>query len=277
MLIPMHPVLGEAQKMKYGMAAPNVFNVESIRLCFEAAIELRAPMIIAVGRNYDFELMGDATRFYAKRHPEVPVSLHLDHGTTFEAAVGAIRAGFTSVMVDRSQAPLLENIRESTEIVKMAHAVGVSVEGEVGHVGQGTNYQTQRQDQLTTPEDAFQYATRTGVDCVAIAIGTAHGFYAELPRLDFGRLIAIRKVVDIPLVLHGGSSTGDNNLSKAVRSGITKVNLATDLMVAGAEKAREFLNNEPRPKAKGVVEAAGEGYKSELIRYMKLLGQANRW
>ncbi len=276
MLVPMHPILKAATARKYGIAAPNVFSAESIATCFEAALELKAPMVIDVGSGLDLELMVDVTKHYARRHPEVIVSLNLDHGKTFEMAVRAIRAGFSSVMVDRSQTPLEDNIRETAEIVKMAHAVGVSVEGEIGHVGLGVNYQSDRNDGLTTVEDAKEYVRRTGVDCLAIAIGTAHGHYAGTPHLDFDRLVAIGKAVDVPLVLHGGSSTGEENLSRAVKLGISKVNLATDLMVAGAKAVRRYLDGEPCPKAGGIVQAASRGHKSELIRYMRLFGQVDR-
>ncbi|HHW17322.1 MAG TPA: class II fructose-bisphosphate aldolase [Firmicutes bacterium] len=277
MLIRMDIILRKAQEEGYGVAAPNVFDGDSVRSCFEAALELRAPMVIDAGQSVDLEYIADVTRFYAERYPEIPVSLNLDHGKSFDAACRAIRAGFTSVMVDRSQAPFEENVRETREIVKMAHAVGVSVEAEIGHVGQGANYSADRDAGLTRVEDAVEYVKQTGVDCLAIAIGTAHGKYVGTPRLDFDRLVAIRKAVSIPLVLHGGSSTGDENLARAVQLGITKVNLATDLMVAGAKAAKEFVNANEDPRLPQVVKAGMEGYKAELIRYMKLFGEENRW
>ncbi len=277
MLVPMHLILKHAMQEQYGVAAPNVYDAESVGACFEAAMELRAPMIVAVGGRFDLELMGDVTRHYAKRHPEVPVALNLDHGATFEMAVSAIKAGFTSIMVDRSQAPLEDNIRETAEIVRMAHAVGVTVEGEIGHVGQGLNYREERQKGLTETGEAVEYWRRTGVDCLAIAIGTAHGHYAGVPCLDFDRLVSIREAVDVPLVLHGGSSTGDENLSKAVRLGITKVNLSTDLLVAGGRAARQHCDRETNPKIRDIVSSGRQGYKSELIRYMRLFGEEDRW
>jgi fructose-bisphosphate aldolase class II len=279
MLIRMDAILNRAMEDGYGVAAPNVFSSESVLKCFEAALEVRGPLVIDAGENNDLELIADAVRFYARRFPEVPVTLNLDHGQTFEGAVKAMRAGFMSVMVDRSTAPFEDNVRETKEIVKMAHAAGVSVEAEIGHVGRGTNYDEDRDAGLTTVEEAVAYIEQTGVDCLAIAIGTAHGLYIGTPKLDFDRLTAIRKAVSIPLVLHGGSSTGDENLSQAVKRGITKVNLSTDLVMAGTRSVRQFLDDkkEELVRVPEIIRHGLDGYKGELIRYMKLFNQVNRW
>ena len=277
MLIPMRSILQDAMARGYAVAAPNVYDSDSVGACFEAAFELRAPLIIGVGSGFDLDLIGCVARHYASKHPEVPVALNLDHGKTFDAAVKAIRAGFTSVMVDRSQDPLEENVRETIEIVKMARAAGVSVEGEVGHVGRGADYETGRDAGLTSVEDAVEYWKRTQVDCLATAVGTAHGKYAGIPRIDFDRLSAIRRAVDVPLVLHVGSSTGDENLTRAVRLGISKVNVATDLFASGGAKVRECLEASPDSTVRAIAAAGRSGYKSELKRYIRLLGAENRW
>jgi fructose-bisphosphate aldolase class II len=279
MLVRMDTILKKARDEGYGVAAPNVFDGESVRACFEAALELRAPMVIDAGERNDMEYIADVVRFYSKRFPEVPVTLNLDHGATFEGAVRAIRAGFMSVMVDRSTAPYEENVRETKEIVKMAHAAGVSVEAELGHVGQGVNYAQDRDAGLTKVEDAVDYVEKTGVDCLAVAVGTAHGLYIGTPVLDFERLAAIRKAVSVPLVLHGGSSSGDDNLVNAIKNGISKINLATDLMIAGANSCREYLEAKKDAVVRvGETAKAGmDGYKAELMRYMRLFGEENRW
>lgn len=273
----MGTILGEATSKGYGVAAPNVFDGESVRVCFEAALELRAPMVIDVGGNLDIEYLADVVRFYSRRFPEVPVALNLDHGRDFETAAKAIRAGFTSVMIDRSTAPFEDNVKETAEVVRMAHAVGVSVEAELGHVGRGANYEVDRQIGLTVPEEVADFAERTGVDCLAVAIGNAHGVYVGTPQLELDRLTAIREVTSIPLVLHGGSSTGDENLKNAIKHGISKVNLGTDLTLAAFNAVKVFVADKDRAWMSAVGKSGMEGFKAELIRYMRLFGEENRW
>lgn len=276
MLVPMNVILEKAARENYGVAAPNVFNMDTVLATFQAASELKAPLIIDCADKFDLEVIGELTRFYEKKYPEVPVALNLDHGKTYGAAVRAIKAGFTSVMVDRSQMPFEDNVRETAEIVKMAHAVGVSVEAELGHVGRGSNYSEDRDAGLTAPADALKFVEKTSVDCLAIAIGTAHGQYVGTPVLDYDRLMQIRKIVSVPLVLHGGSSTGDENLKKAVELGIAKVNLSTDLNMAGAKQVKELIGREASPSLLAITLEGAAGYKEMLKHYMKLFNSAGR-
>ena len=244
MLRTMDIILNKAKEEGYGVPAPNVFNQDTIEAAINVASKMRSPIIIDFGEMVDDGSMyeiGQIVKFYSNKFPEVPVALNLDHGKTFESAARAIRAGFTSVMVDRSELPFNENVRETKEICKMAHASGLSVEAEIGHVGQGVKYDEDRDKGLTRVEEAIRFVELTGVDCLAVAIGTAHGPYIGTPKLDFDRLVELRKEVKVPLVLHGGSSTGDENLKKAVKLGISKVNLATDLFTAGVEHIKKLL------------------------------------
>ena len=194
-------------------------------------------------------------------------------------------------MVDRSELPFEENVREVTEIVKIAHALNVSVEAELGHVGQGCEYEQTREAGLTNKDEAVEYVRRTGADCLAVSVGTSHGPYKGTPKLDFELLAALDKLVEIPLVLHGGSGTGDENLAKAVQTGIQKVNLCTDLSTAGLEAMKAYLGVDYDSMAKknelgefgnpsanmwdGDI-AAAAGYKQKLMHYMKLFGSAGR-
>ena len=276
MLVEMGNILRDAYKNGYGVAAPNVFDGESVRVCFEAAFELHAPMVIDAG-GVDLEYIADATRFYSKRYPEVPVALNLDHGDDLKQVVQAIKAGFSSVMIDRSSASYEDNIRDTAEVVKVAHMVGVSVEAELGHVGKGSNYENDGISCLTVPEEVVDFVKRTKVDCLAIAIGTAHGFYSGTPKLDFERLSAIRKISPVPLVLHGASSTGDENLKKAIARGITKINLGTDLAMAGTNSVKALLANGDKVRIAAIFKSGIEGYKAELMRYLRLFGEENRW
>lgn len=231
MLVTMKEILDKANLEGYAVVAPNVMSEMDARACLEIAQEQNAPLILDVAMTQTADIYFHGS--YLTRLAElarVPVAINLDHGATFEDAIKAIRSGFTSIMVDRSSLPYEENIDQVKELVKIAHAVDVSVEAELGHVGSGCNYGTPGDDMFTDPEQALDYIQRTGVDCLAVAIGTAHGAYAGVPHLDFDRLIAIKQRVGIPLVLHGGSGTGDENIAKACRLGVNKVNVCNELL-----------------------------------------------
>lgn len=291
MIINMGTLLSKAKKEHYGVAAPNVWSFNTVKAAYEAARELRAPIVLDVAGLHKIEETCDAVRFYEKKFPEVTASLNLDHGGSYEEIIQAIRLGFSSVMVDRSELPFEENIKEVAEIVKIAHALGISVEAELGHVGQGYEYEQTRDSGLTNKNEAIEYVKRTGVDCLAVSVGTSHGTYTGTPNLDFELLGALDKIVDIPLVLHGGSGTGDDNLAKAVQTGIQKVNLCTDLSKAGLEKMKVYLGvdytNKEKNRELGEFGnpsanmwdcdiAAAEGYKEKVIHYMKLFGSAGK-
>lgn len=276
MLVSMDKIIQPAMKEQYGIPAPNIYNLETVAAAFEAADELRSPLIIAVLERYDLEILAEVVKIYSGRFPKIPVALHLDHGNKYESIVKAIRAGFTSVMIDRSQCSFEDNVRETQEIVKMAHAVGVSVEAELGHVGQGINYQNDPSAAFTQVEDAVCFVQETGIDCLAIAIGTAHGRYVGIPRIDFTRLEKIRNKVSIPLVLHGGSSTGDDNLARAIKLGITKLNVGTDLYTAGINAIKQYFAQEEFPVGYIAAQQNQLGFKQAIQHYMTLLGSCNK-
>ncbi len=292
MLVSMKTILDKAKEQNYGVAAPNVFNMETIKMAFEAARELKSPIIIDVAEVHGVESCAAITKYYAGLYPDVTVALNLDHGRSFEVAVKAIRHGFTSVMVDRSSLPFEENVAQVKEIVKIAHTVGVSVEAELGHVGQGYEYEQTRDAGLTKPDEAQEFVKQTGLDMLAVAIGTSHGTYKGTPHLDFDLLKKIIELVDVPLVLHGGSGTGDENLKKAVQMGIQKVNLFTDLSNAALESMNYFLQNDGNLDKtlnfeSGKVEkidvdmfnayrVGAEGYKQKLMHYMRLFGSEGK-
>ena len=273
MLVSMAQILNAAREGGYGVTAPNIHNEDTARAAISAAVENRAPMILDVGysSNCDINFFGHMVGALAKE-ADVPIAINLDHGAKYEHAVAAIQAGFTSIMVDRSTLPYEENVAEVAELVKVAHAVGVSVEAELGHVGQGLQYAVDRDAALTDPAQAKDYCDKTGIDMLAVAIGTAQGEYKGTPYLDFDRLHQIFDAVKVPLVLHGGSGTGDENLAKATREGISKVNLATDLYKAGAAAV---IEEEPNHGMQ-MYELLAEGYKAKLVHYMKLFNQCNR-
>mgnify|MGYP000846012916 CR=1 FL=1 len=276
MLVSMDKILNKAAKEGYGVVAPNVFNAETVEAAYKAAIEAKSPLIMDCAGILDLELISEVVRFFSKRYPEVTAALNLDHGKDYEVAVKAIRNGFTSIMVDRSTLPFEENVKQVAEVVKMAHAVGVSVESELGHVGQGVTYDNDRDAGLTNVDEAVDYINQTGVDCLAVSVGTAHGRYIGTPHIDFNRLAELKAKCSVPLVLHGGSSSGDDNLRKAVEIGIAKVNIGTDLRTAGAIKVKENLVKAEFPNLAEIYADGTEGYKEMLKHYMMLFGCANR-
>ena len=241
MLVTMKEMLDRASKENYGVAAPNVAHELDARAVLQAAEMMNAPIIldVAYGATPDIIFYGKYLTQLAEK-AAVPVAINLDHGGTYQEGVAAIAAGFTSIMVDRSTLPYEENVAEVKELVKVAHALGVSVEAELGHVGQGASYAADRDAGLTKPEEAVKYIEDTGIDMLAVAVGTAHGEYVGTPHIDFDRLVEIKKATNgFPLVLHGGSGSGDENLKKACQLGINKVNIYTDLAKAAVRQINE--------------------------------------
>lgn len=292
MLVTMKELLVEAKKKGYAIPAPNVFNKESVVACFQAAKELRSPVILDVGYAMGIEETAKIALYYGEKYPEVPYALNLDHGGPFEHIILAIRSGYSSVMIDRSTKPFDENVAEVKEIVKIAHAVGISVEAELGHVGQGIEYEQTRDAGLTKVDEAKKFVELTGVDCLAVAVGTSHGTYKGTPHLEFDLLSQLRNEIEVPLVLHGGSGTGDDNLKRAIQIGIQKVNLYTELGDAWLEQMKkeisiyegtaeevtkdEFVNK--KKKITQILEdSCRNGYKEKLMHYMRLFDSVNRY
>ncbi len=233
MFVAMKEILDKAYENKYGVPAVVGGDECMVRAAIEAAEETSSPVIIISGNYsmYDPRFYGNMVQHIANQ-ASVPVALCLDHSPSFEDAMLGIQAGYSAVMVDRSMLPYEENVAQVKEIVKIAHAIGITVEAELGHVGQGDNYAVDGNTAMTDPNQAKQFIEETGVDCLAVAIGTAHGAYKGVPKLRFELLEEINKTCGIPLVLHGGSGSGDANIQKACSMGIAKVNIANDLMQA---------------------------------------------
>lgn len=277
MLVTMKEILDHAKKGGYGVTAPNVQSEDTVRAVIEVAEKYKAPMIIDVNTfvHCDFPWFIHMIRELAAA-ASVPIAINLDHGKTFEDVMIGINSGCTSIMVDRSSLTYEENVKQTKEVVKMCKVLGISVEAELGHVGMGNNYEVDGVNNLTVPEEAAQFIEETGVDCLAVAVGTAHGRYKGTPHIDFERLERIVKACgDTPLVLHGGSGTGDENLQKAVKLGIQKVNLATELIVAGKEELEEFIKNPLFDKWQ-LIPAFKRGYMKRLSHYVELFDQAGK-
>lgn len=278
MLVSMKEILDAAKKGGYAVPAANAENELNVRSYIEAAEQLKSPLIIgAVARaNPNMNDFGRIVTDLA-RQSCVPIALNLDHSATFEHAIMGIRAGFTSIMVDRSNLSYEENVAQVKEIVKIAHAVGVSVEAELGHVGYGGNYAIDGVSNFTDPDMAVRFVEETGIDALAVAIGTAHGLYNGEPKLEFELLQKIAAVVKVPLVLHGGSGTGDDNLSKACHLGINKVNLSTDMKYAALKnmaKVYPLGSGEEKPFA--FWKLLQDGFRNELLHYIKVTGSEGK-
>ena len=275
MYISMIELMKKAREGHYCVPAIAVENEQSVRAAIQAAEEKKSPLImIALYKvNPDIHYFGRIVEDLAIR-AKVPVAMCQDHGGTYAEAMWAIRAGFTDVMVDRSTLPFEENIAQLSEFVKVAHAVGVGVEAELGHVGMANQYETDGTGGFTVPEEAIEFVERTGVDALAVAIGTAHGVYSGVPKLQFDLLAELREKVPVPLVLHGGSGTGDENLKKACQMGICKLNISNDLKRGAIanlnEKCKDGMG------AYAMYPLLYEGYKNVAAHYMTLCGSEGK-
>ena len=276
MLVTSKQMLLDAQKGGYAVGAFNAENMEMVKAIIAAAQELRAPVMIqttpSTVKYGGLETYASIVAAEARK-ATVPVCLHLDHGSSFELAVQAIKAGYTSVMIDGSHEKFEENIAVTSGVAEAAHPVDIPVEAELGKVGGKEDDLETEMDTNTDPAQAEEFVRRTGVDSLAVAIGTAHGFYVGTPVLDKERLSQIRQVVDIPLVLHGASGLSDEDVKDCVKRGICKVNFATELRAAYTGAVKKLLAEKPEnfdPKALG---KAGMAAVTELVKErMKVCG-----
>lgn len=275
-LVDSKKMLLDAQKGNYAVGAFNAENMEMVKAIIRAAEELNAPVMIQTtpstikyGTLDTFVGMVSAE---AKK-ASVPVCLHLDHGSSFELAMQAIQAGYTSVMIDGSGKDFEGNVEVSKKVADVANAMGIPVEAELGKVGGKEDDLEADADTNTDPQEAKEFVERTGVTSLAIAIGTAHGFYAGTPVLDKERVSEVRKLVDVPLVLHGASGLTDDDVRECVERGMCKVNFATELRAAYTAAVKKLLDEKPEtydPKKFGVV---GMEAVTELVKgRMKVLG-----
>ena len=251
MLMNMKDLLEVAQKNHFAVPAFNIGSDQLLKAVMKKVKEMKSPVILEMSPD-EFNFVGDAqiqAMIYEAAHTDVPVCIHLDHGDTYETVVRAIRAGMTSVMIDASTLPYEENVAVTKKVVETAHIANISVESELGTIGTtGNSIEGGTQGVIyTVPEEAKQFIEDTGIDTFAVAIGTAHGIYPKdmKPELRIDILKDITSQVDVPLVLHGGSSNKDEEIAAAVQNGICKINISSDIKVAFYNKAREVLNANP--------------------------------
>ena len=281
-LVSMNAFLPDAKAKKFAVGQFNINNLEFTQAILEAATELRSPVIFGVSEGA-LKYMGleftVAIAEAAAKKSGLPIALHLDHGSSFEVAMKCIRAGFSSVMFDGSHYPFEENVRLTKEVVKAAHAMGVSVEGELGTIG-GVEDDIRVDEEnanLAKPEEAIRFYEETGVDCLAIAVGTAHGMYKGEPNIRFDIIEKVSAAIPVPIVLHGGSGVPDEMIRRAIQAGVGKINVNTENQIACTEKIREVLNKDsklydPRKYLGPARDAMVEVVKSKIL----LFGSNNR-
>lgn len=276
MLVTLREVLKDAQEKKYGVGLFNTVNLEMAKGVLAAAEELKSPVVIGTAEVLlPYASLEELAYFLVPmaKKASVPVVLHYDHGLTDKKIVEAMRLGFSSIMYDCSTDTYENNIARVAQMVKIADMFGASVEGELGHVG--ANDESAGDDSIyTEPEQARDFAQRTGVDALAVAIGTAHGAYKEKPRLDIGRLAEISRTVPVPLVLHGGSGLSDEDFKNCVANGISKINIFTDINCAAAKAAHDFYK-----EGCGLTDIQNqitEAVKQETMKKMRIFGSAGR-
>ena len=270
---------GEIQKyadlQKKCVIGFDAFNLESIKWIIETAEEEQIPVIMMIYPGD--RVMMPLSTFAAVTHDlaskvSVPVGLMLDHGPDFATCMEAVKGGFTSMMIDTSHLDFEENVRQTAEVVKTCHALGIDVEGELGHVGIASRESDYKNaDNFTTVDNALEFIDRTGVDFLAISIGTAHGNYVSAPKLDLDRLEQINAATDIPLVLHGGTGVPEDQLKAAFARGINKLNYATGYKLKLYEVAKQIMDKgEIRPRMSDLMMAMQEPMHDFIRSTMRL-------
>lgn len=282
MYVSMKEMLDKANKENYAVMAINCFNVETARTVITAAELERAPIIVNLYQEHlinhcDSELITPIVKTLANR-ATVNVALNFDHGQELKYLKKALDDGFSSVMVDASRYDLEENIKITKEIADYAHALGATVEGEIGCLGATEGGKFSSDDMYTDPLEAKRFAEETGIDALAISIGTSHGNYPDgvVPEFDFERLKRIKELTRMPLVLHGGSGSGQKNIKYAVKYGINKINVGCDFMNACRDSVKAQLNKDPEINFYSLIHQI-EKESVELVQYyIRLSGSTGK-
>lgn len=279
-LVTSKKMLSDAQKGGYAVGAFNVENMEMVKAVIAAAEEVNAPVMLqttpSTVKYGSLETYGAIVAAEAQK-ATVPVCLHLDHGNTYELVMSAIEAGYSSVMIDGSHENFENNIAMTKKVVEAAKKKEIPVEAELGKVGGKEDDLEAEADTNTNPAQAKEFVERTGVSSLAIAIGTAHGFYVGTPVLDKKRVSEVKGLVAVPLVLHGASGLSDEEIQECVSRGMCKVNFATELRVAYTNAVKELLEEKPEtfdPKKLGEVAMAA--VKEQAMNRMKVCGCAGK-
>lgn len=285
MLVNMNEVLYPAKQGKYAVGLFNAVNLELARGIIAAAESTGSPVIMGTAEVlFPYGPLEEVSYYLIPmaKKAKVPVVIHLDHGLKKENCIKALELGFSSIMYDCSTDPYEENIRKVKEMADIAHSYGATIEGELGHVGdnegsaEGISHLADPSKFYTDPSQAKDFVQRTGIDALAIAVGTAHGAYKLPPKLDFERIRTIANTIDVPLVLHGGSGLSDQDFKHAIQEGISKVNIFTDINTVAVKAAlRSFQEID-----KGIIElipAQIEAIKQEVMKKLNLFGSVGKY
>ena len=284
MILSTREMLLKAQKEGYAVPAFNIHNLETLQVVAETAMEMRSPVIIAgtpstiedyAGPDYIKAMAEVASNKY-----NIPIAIHLDHFENVEAIKKDIDIGFRSCMIDASKYEFEKNIEIVKDVVEYAHKFDAVVEAELGKLGgREDDIEVDAKDAMyTNPDDALEFVNRTGVDSLAIAIGTAHGLYKGEPKLDFERLKEIREKVNVPLVLHGASDVSDELVEKAISLGICKVNIATDLKVPFSDAVKEYFKENPKSNDPRKYMTPGKEAMKKIVEHkIRVCGSENRY
>lgn len=283
MLVSMRGILADADSKNYAVMACNCCNMENVEAVVAAASSKRSAVIINISPR-QFHLHADLAAMVpmivnlASAAP-VPIALNLDHGKEYDDIVAALNAGFTSIMFDGSALTYEANLDITKQISVMAHNQGCACEGELGHVGQASAGDGEKTDYFTNVDLAVQFVKETKVDALAVAIGTAHGKYPAgfVPKLDFARLKELKSALRMPLVLHGGSGSGEENIRKAVDCGINKINVCTDVFAVGRDSVARTLASNPSADWLDLMSGAQRDMQAYIEYYMDLIGSSGRY
>ena len=270
-LVTLRQVLQDARKRKYAVGGFNVFNFETLGAVVEVAEELKAPLVLGIAERLfkfvDVDTLAAAMARTAQRS-SVPIALHLDHGHSFDGVMKAVRWGFTSVMFDGSTLALAENLKKTKEITRIAHSLGMSVEGELGYVGFCASESAVPNGFLVTAEEAADFVEKTKIDALAIAVGDNHGVHRGGSVLNLERLSELHTLIDVPLVLHGGSKMSREDCLKSIENGICKINIATDMSLSAAERLKAELAKNPSSNYIHLMSSVKKGVKDLVRKYM---------
>lgn len=278
MLVNLNKVLPEAKEKGYAVGAFNVYSMETVQIVYQAAQEQNMPVIIAFGEKYansaDLYLIAEMVKELTKRN-SLPVSLHLDHCASKDLIIKAIQAGFTSVMYDGSDLSFEENLKNTTEIVEIAHAADVTVEAELGYIPMEDTGEGIHKEQLTKVDEAKKFVEETKCDALAVAVGTIHGNYSGEPKIYHDRLTKIAEEVDIPLVLHGGSGNTEKDLKKAISEGVSKINVNTAISNAAVKTLGEMIEENKDYHFSNYLSAVQDPMKEVVKDHMKMFANNN--
>lgn len=277
MLVTLQEIIAMAEKGNYCIPAFNVYNIETVMGVMDAAEELRAPVILQLYPRLINQQVGyyvSPVALAAAQKSKVPVCLHLDHAAGTAEVYRSLRWGYTGIMQDGSALSFEENVRLTRNAVEMCGVLGVGVEGEIGHIGSAAD---EVMDDFTNPMEAAEFVRQTGVTCLAVLVGNAHGHYKKTPKLDIPRIRAIREACGVPLVLHGGSGIPDDQVKAAIDAGIRKMNIGTDVCCAFAEGTKTALDDPKRSLAVDVfMKTAIAAVKKLAMDKIQLTGAEGR-